>query len=294
MNYKNKEEVKDDVYFYKRILGYEESIKKITSSKNAFIIIVDSEKKKFTIASKKTKISITPEEDNIQSIILECYYTKKPHIIKNIQRSFLYNSDIDNLINSNSLNDVLVIPILDNLNHIVAIIWVATKKTNHKKFEEKDIKNIDRISLLIKNSIVSNSDNKNIFKKTTDNKLNILAVDDDIIILKYLKTVLKYFDCNLITVFSGIEAIERFKHKNIDIIFIDEIMHGGMNGHQAIAKIREIEKKKNLQKIPIFSLTSDTSKEIREKILLSGATKVLYKPINKKEIIKVISEINMD
>lgn len=94
---------------------------------------------------------------------------------------------------------------------------------------------------------------------------------------------------NIESVQCGLQAIEIFKHKHIDIIFMDETMVG-MKGHQAIQKIRKIENERKLKPIPIFGLTSDTTKEAREVLLESGANKVLYKPIQIHDAVGSIKE----
>lgn len=116
----------------------------------------------------------------------------------------------------------------------------------------------------------------NTLPKKNDTTLTILIVDDDIIILKYLSKVLEKEGFDTQIAHSGIEAIEIFKSKNIDIIFMDEVMPGGMSGHEAVKKIRS------------------TSKNTKECLLNAGVDRVLYKPIDPKHIIDTIINLGAE
>jgi len=91
---------------------------------------------------------------------------------------------------------------------------------------------------------------------------------------------------------SGMEALRLYETiENIDIIFMDEIMHGGISGHETIERIRSIEADTKKTRIPIIALTSDTSKDTRQLLLASGCDRVLYKPIDQEHIINTISQL---
>ena len=112
---------------------------------------------------------------------------------------------------------------------------------------------------------------------------HILVVDDSTINLKFMKEVLKTVNLEAILSQSGVESVERFKNEEIDLIFMDENMPG-IQGSEAISRIREIEKKNNLKRTVIIGLTGDTGNSVREYILHSGADDVLTKPVQLKEI----------
>jgi CheY-like chemotaxis protein len=117
----------------------------------------------------------------------------------------------------------------------------------------------------------------------------ILVVDDNTINLKFMKEVLKKMNMETVLAQSGDESIEKFKTEEIDLIFMDENMPG-MNGGEAISIIRKREEKKKLKKITIIGLTGDADEKTRESLLNAGADDVLTKPVQLKEIIRVISE----
>jgi CheY-like chemotaxis protein len=70
---------------------------------------------------------------------------------------------------------------------------------------------------------------------------------------------------------------------------MDENMPG-MSGGEAICSIRKREEKKKLKKITIIGLTGDADSKTKESLLNAGADDVLTKPVQIKEIIRVISE----
>jgi len=117
----------------------------------------------------------------------------------------------------------------------------------------------------------------------------ILVVDDNTINLKFMKEVLKKMNMQTVLAQSGDESIEKFKTEEIDLIFMDENMPG-MSGGEAISIIRKREEKKKLKKITIIGLTGDADDKTRESLLNAGADDVLTKPVQLKEIIRVISE----
>ena len=107
-------------------------------------------------------------------------------------------------------------------------------------------------------------------------QLNILAVDDDFINLKLLKTML--LKTGLVsTVYeakNGMEAIETLKnHPDIDLIMLDIIMPV-MDGIETLKIIRTNEKLKN---IPVIVLSTDDTK--KSEALESGANDFINKPI---------------
>jgi len=117
----------------------------------------------------------------------------------------------------------------------------------------------------------------------------ILVVDDNTINLKFMKEVLKKMNMQTVLAQSGDESIEKFKIEEIDLIFMDENMPG-MSGGEAISIMRKREEKKKLKKITIIGLTGDADDKTRESLLNAGADDVLTKPVQLKEIIRVISE----
>lgn len=126
-------------------------------------------------------------------------------------------------------------------------------------------------------------------RKDTDRIANILVVDDNIIIVKLIKASLKGLKFNIVSASNGEEAVEKFKStRNLAVVFMDEVMPEGMLGHEAVKKMRDIEKKEGLKPITILGLTSDTTKETFDELTNAGVNKVLHKPIRSKDIYSAV------
>jgi len=215
------------------------------------------------------------------AIILESYYTKRIHHIRDATTSFLYDNDIDNIFNID-IDEIMVIPIIGDEEEILSIIYLASEKSMNIS--------IDQIAPIIK-SISNKLSILHRDKLSIDSTINILLVDDSFIILKYLTSILKRYDIKIHTAICGADAISQFESNRIDMILIEEILGaGGRSGHQTIDDIRKIETDREQDPIPILGITSDTSKESRDRLLNSGANFVLYKPIEPNEVITALQQ----
>lgn len=287
--------------FSKLIEAYETILQNLTTAQDVFIVALDRPKQELIVWSQEKHIAIENIEDTF-SIILECYHTKEQHHVKNLITSFLYNRAFDKLVNY-KLKDIFVFPILDYNESVVAVVWLAHSKESDAIFTPVDFDNIENFISLVQDLIVkrdtittSSTDEKSkeeIKKSDESDQLNILIVDDDIIILKFLSTVLGQQGFHVEVAHSGIEALRIYKSSEaFDLIFMDEVMNGGMHGHQAVTKIRAIEKYNRQKRMPIIALTSDTSKDTRRLLMRSGVDMVLYKPIDPERILDVIARIS--
>jgi len=119
-------------------------------------------------------------------------------------------------------------------------------------------------------------------------QLNILAVDDDLINLKLLKSMLMKNEHvrHVIEAKNGADAIEILKqNSDIDLILLDIIMPV-MGGIEMLHIIRADE---NLSQLPIIVLTTDETK--KTEALESGANGFLMKPIRIHELTQKINQL---
>jgi len=119
-------------------------------------------------------------------------------------------------------------------------------------------------------------------------KLKILAVDDDIINLKLIKSILKNNPdiAEVIEAKDGLDALNKIKGKNdIDLILLD-IKMPIMNGIEFMENISLIPEKSN---IPIIILTTDET--MKHKAFDGGAFDFLVKPIRKNELYAKIAKV---
>mgnify|MGYP003387090428 FL=1 len=112
--------------------------------------------------------------------------------------------------------------------------------------------------------------------------LIILAVDDDMINLKLLKSMLtKTGHVNeVIEAKNGSDAVDILKQRNdIDLVLLDIIMPI-MNGIEVLQVVRA---DANLRQVPIIVLTTDETK--KGEALEFGANSFLMKPIRKDDLV---------
>ena len=119
-------------------------------------------------------------------------------------------------------------------------------------------------------------------------ELIVLAVDDDMINLKLLKSMLtKNPDVKeVLEAKNGADAIGHIKARSdIDIILLDIIMPV-MNGIEMLKVVRSDD---NIKQVPIIVLTTDETK--KTEALELGANGFLMKPIRNSELNEKINSV---
>jgi len=86
---------------------------------------------------------------------------------------------------------------------------------------------------------------------------------------------------------DGIEAIEKFKSGNYDLILMDENMPN-LGGIGATKAILQIEKEQGLKHTPVVSLTANALKGDRERFLEAGMDDYISKPIEPETLMRVM------
>ena len=122
----------------------------------------------------------------------------------------------------------------------------------------------------------------------SNTNLVVLTVDDDLINLKLLKSMLlkSGFVTEVIEAKNGSDAIGHLKNRNdIDLILLDIIMPI-MNGLEMLQVVRADD---NLKQLPVIMLTTDETK--KGEALDLGANGFLMKPIRREDLIAKISTL---
>jgi len=115
--------------------------------------------------------------------------------------------------------------------------------------------------------------------------LNVLIAEDDEINLLYLQTIVETFSNKMWIAKSGIEAVEMCKQNpEINLVLMD-IKMPYMNGYQATQEIRRLNKD-----LVIIAQTAHALIDDRQKALNAGCDGYIAKPINKEELIELISQ----
>lgn len=111
----------------------------------------------------------------------------------------------------------------------------------------------------------------------------VLVAEDNEANQELIKIILERFGLEIKVVSNGQEAYECVCTNTYDIIFMDEQMPI-MDGYEAVAKIRDFEKKNRLSAIPIVSLSANVIKGAREKALEWGYDAFVGKPFEIKDL----------
>jgi CheY-like chemotaxis protein len=120
-----------------------------------------------------------------------------------------------------------------------------------------------------------------------DNPPLILLVEDNIIALRLVETIVAQAGCRHISATDGEQALELAKTLAFGLIITD-IGLPGISGTELTSHIRAWEKSANKGHIPIIGLTAHTLHESESKCLQAGMDKVLSKPIYLDEMQELV------
>ncbi len=116
-----------------------------------------------------------------------------------------------------------------------------------------------------------------------DQNFDILVAEDNVINQEVIKIYLKKLGVNFAIAQNGNEAVELFKDKKFDLVFMDYQMPE-LNGVDATKLIREYEKTSNQKKTPIIAYTPYTLEKVNKECLAAGMNDILVKPIKIAEL----------
>jgi len=124
-------------------------------------------------------------------------------------------------------------------------------------------------------------------------KAHVLVAEDNEINQKLIRRTLEDLGLNIIIVPNGLQALERRKTDDFDMIFMDIAMPV-MDGIEATHKILEYEETNNLPHIPIVAITANALKGDRERFMKEGLDEYITKPIKKDNIISILNLFMQD
>jgi two-component system KDP operon response regulator KdpE len=120
---------------------------------------------------------------------------------------------------------------------------------------------------------------------TLKSKTRILIVDDEPKVINLVREVLSAMDYEVLAAFSGDHAVETMALEQPDLILLDIILPGAVDGYQVARRLREF------SEVPIIMLTA----KAREADLLrgfdAGADDYITKPFSSKELLARIHAV---
>jgi CheY-like chemotaxis protein len=115
-------------------------------------------------------------------------------------------------------------------------------------------------------------------------KIRVLAVDDNRVVLRIIKDGLEREGFAVRTAASGVEALEQVLEEKPDVILLDIVMPG-VTGYEVCRVLRHDPHTEN---IPIIMVTGSTPDKVKQEGYEAGANDIWAKPVNMREIAKSI------
>jgi len=116
-------------------------------------------------------------------------------------------------------------------------------------------------------------------------KMTAMVVEDEAVANELLSSTFKNFFKDVTSAYNGKEALELFKEKRPDIVFVDIIMPE-LDGIELARRIREI----NPQQMVVVISASNDIQKISETIEI-GVNSFIQKPIDTKKIIELLQNV---
>lgn len=123
------------------------------------------------------------------------------------------------------------------------------------------------------------SNKKTIVETELMDKISILWADDEIDLLKPHILFLTEKGYEVSTTNNGDGAIEQFKAKDFDIVFLDENMPG-ISGIETLSRLKALK-----PQIPVVMITKSEEEHIMEQAIGSKIADYLIKPVNPNQIL---------
>jgi CheY-like chemotaxis protein len=129
--------------------------------------------------------------------------------------------------------------------------------------------------------------------QTSKFNANVLIAEDNIINQKLIKRTLEDLGLTITIASNGLEAFQKRKDGNFDLIFMD-IQMPFLDGMEATKEILEYEEDYNQPHVPILALTANALKGDRERFLEAGLDEYTTKPLVRSEIISLLNHFLAD
>jgi len=123
---------------------------------------------------------------------------------------------------------------------------------------------------------------------TSKFKAKALVAEDNIINQKLIKRTLEDLGLDITLANNGLEAFEKRKNGNFDVIFMD-IQMPVLDGVEATQEILDYEEDFNIPHTPIIALTANALKGDRERFMAAGMDEYTTKPLVRTELTSLLN-----
>ncbi|NUN05222.1 MAG: response regulator [Bdellovibrio sp.] len=128
--------------------------------------------------------------------------------------------------------------------------------------------------------------------RSADKKIRILIADDTEDNRTLFTHYLKNGPYEIIEAENGLEAVDKIKSGQFDIVFMD-VQMPEMDGYTATGQIRTWEHDTHKEHLPIIALTAHALSEDRQKSLRAGCDDHVAKPFKKETLLGVINRYSL-
>ena len=118
---------------------------------------------------------------------------------------------------------------------------------------------------------------------------HILVTEDNVINQKLIKRVLEDHGIIVDLANNGLEAFEKRRNKQYDLLFMD-IQMPVMDGIEATRETLDYEEDEKISHVPIVALTANALKGDREKFMNEGMDEYITKPIETSELLFILNK----
>jgi CheY-like chemotaxis protein len=115
------------------------------------------------------------------------------------------------------------------------------------------------------------------------NRPRVLIVEDEPLVGQELAAAFQAIGCRVMAVVpSGEDAIAKLKQDRADLVLMDIVLRGKMDGIETAKIIRR------RWGVPLAFITAFADKSVRDLALMTGPVAVLYKPVTREQLRQLI------
>jgi CheY-like chemotaxis protein len=120
---------------------------------------------------------------------------------------------------------------------------------------------------------------------TDKDRPRALVVDDAPDVTEMIALLLKYAGYDVVTVYSGPQALAAVRREQFDAL-ISDIGMPGMNGYELAEQVRALP---GYEQVPMIAVTGFTMYDDRDRALASGFNAFLTKPISPNDLLSMLA-----
>jgi CheY-like chemotaxis protein len=124
-------------------------------------------------------------------------------------------------------------------------------------------------------------------ERTNAGKPRALVVDDAPDVTEMLSLLLQYAGYEVVTVYSGQQALDAALRESFDVV-ISDIGMPGMNGYELAESLRASGR---YRATPMIAVTGFSMYDDRDRALASGFDAFLTKPVNPRDLISLVERL---